>query len=141
MTASLTRYRDIKAIKHVYPYIVPDHWSYFRVIYKAKGCGPMERWINLIFDRIWNLILVDALTLASFSKTGDFPYFSKYSNLWCIILCNFYNIISFWKVSFFLFQKFHTSYLSRTPRTSPCRFFLAGVNFYRFNAKNWLFTV
>ena len=35
----------------------------------------------------------------------------------------------------------HTSYLSRTPRTCPCKFFLAGVNFYRFNAKNWQFTV
>ena len=23
----------------------------------------------------------------------------------------------------------------------PCTFFLAGVNFYRFNAKNWQFTV
>ena len=33
----------------------------------------------------------------------------------------------------------HTSYLSREPRVYPCRFFLAGVNFYRFNAKNWHF--
>ena len=30
----------------------------------------------------------------------------------------------------------HTLYLSRTPRTYSCKFFLAGVNFYRFNAKN-----
>ena len=29
----------------------------------------------------------------------------------------------------------HTSYLSRTPRIYSCKFFLAGVNFYRFNAK------
>ena len=36
---------------------------------------------------------------------------------------------------------FHTSYLSRAPRACSCKFFLAGVNFYRFNAKNWLFTV
>ena len=35
----------------------------------------------------------------------------------------------------------HTSYLSRTPRIYSCKFFLAGVNFYRFNAKNWQFTV
>ena len=35
----------------------------------------------------------------------------------------------------------HTSYLSREPRVYPCKFFLAGVNFYRFNAKNWQFTV
>ena len=33
----------------------------------------------------------------------------------------------------------HTSYLSRIPRIYPCKFFLAGVNFYRFNAKNWHF--
>ena len=26
-------------------------------------------------------------------------------------------------------------------RRRPCKFFLAGVNFYRFNAKNWQFTV
>ena len=35
----------------------------------------------------------------------------------------------------------HTSYLSRTPRVYSCNFFLAGVDFYRFNAKNWQFTV
>merc|ERR1712016_179751 len=35
----------------------------------------------------------------------------------------------------------HTSYLSRKPREILCKFFLAGVNFYRFNAKNWQFTV
>ena len=35
----------------------------------------------------------------------------------------------------------HTWYLSRTPRTCSCKFFWAGVNFYRFNAKNWQFTV
>ena len=35
----------------------------------------------------------------------------------------------------------HTSYLSRTPRIYSCKFFLAGVNFYRFSAKNWQFTV
>ena len=29
----------------------------------------------------------------------------------------------------------HTSYLSRKPREFSCKFFLAGVNFYRFNAK------
>ena len=33
----------------------------------------------------------------------------------------------------------HTSYLSREPRVYPCKSFLAGVNFYRFNAKNWHF--
>ena len=43
---------------------------------------------------------------------------------------------------FFLFgmiHRTHTWYLSRTPRTYSCKFFLAGVNFYRFNAKNWHF--
>ena len=33
----------------------------------------------------------------------------------------------------------HTSNLSRIPRVYPCKFFLVGVNFYRFNAKNWHF--
>ena len=33
----------------------------------------------------------------------------------------------------------HTSYLSRKPREFLCKFFLAGVNFYRLNAKNWHF--
>ena len=36
---------------------------------------------------------------------------------------------------------YHTSYLSREPQVYSCKFFLAGVNFYRFNAKNWHFTV
>ena len=35
----------------------------------------------------------------------------------------------------------HTSYLSRAYERGSCKFFLAGVNFYRFNAKNWQFTV
>ena len=35
----------------------------------------------------------------------------------------------------------HTWYLSQAPQAYPCKFFLAGVNFYRFNAKNWQFTV
>ena len=35
----------------------------------------------------------------------------------------------------------HTSYLSREPQEFSCKFFLAGVNFYRFNGKNWQFTV
>ena len=33
----------------------------------------------------------------------------------------------------------HTSYLSREPRVYPCKFFLASVNFYRFNVKSWHF--
>ena len=33
----------------------------------------------------------------------------------------------------------HTSYLSRTRGRRPCKFFLVGVNFHRFNAKNWHF--
>ena len=33
----------------------------------------------------------------------------------------------------------HTWYLLREPRVYPCKFFLAGVNFYRFNAKIWHF--
>ena len=35
----------------------------------------------------------------------------------------------------------HTWYLLRAPREYPCKFFMACVNFYRFNAKNWQFTV
>ena len=33
----------------------------------------------------------------------------------------------------------HTWYLSREPQEFLCKFFLAGVNFYKFNAKNWHF--
>ena len=33
----------------------------------------------------------------------------------------------------------HTSYLSQTPQTCLCKEKLPGVNFYRFNAKNWRF--
>ena len=38
-----------------------------------------------------------------------------------------------------LVDRDHTSYLSREPREFSCKFLLAGVNFYRFNAKNWHF--
>ena len=40
-----------------------------------------------------------------------------------------------------LWPQVHTWYLLREPRVYPCKFFLPGVNFYRFNAKNWQFTV
>ena len=33
----------------------------------------------------------------------------------------------------------HTFYLSQTPQTCLCKKKLAGVNFHRFNAKNWRF--
>ena len=33
----------------------------------------------------------------------------------------------------------HTSYLLQAPRVYSCKFFLAGGNFYRMNAKNWYF--
>ena len=39
--------------------------------------------------------------------------------------------------TYLLYVLTHTSYLSQTPRVYSCKFFLAGVNFYRFNAKNW----
>ena len=42
-----------------------------------------------------------------------------------------------WKYKNFFASHGHTSYLSRIPRIYPCKNFLAGVNFYRFNAKNW----
>ena len=35
----------------------------------------------------------------------------------------------------------HTSNLSRIPRVYPCKFLLAGVNFFRFYAKIWQFIV
>ena len=37
------------------------------------------------------------------------------------------------------YSPLHTWYLSRTPRVYSCKFFLAGVNFYRFTANNWHF--
>ena len=53
--------------------------------------------------------------------------------------------ILFWGLSLFIMENlwgfYHTWYLSRTPRIYSCKFFLAGVNFYRFNAKNWQFSV
>ena len=53
------------------------------------------------------------------------------------------SLLSAHSVCFNIFRQkcCHTSYLSRTPRTHSCKFFLTGVNFYRFNAKNWQFTV
>ena len=40
-----------------------------------------------------------------------------------------------------MYTTVHTSYLSRAHERCSCKFFLAGVNFYRFNAKNWQFNV
>ena len=54
-----------------------------------------------------------------------------------LIWQNIFSYLYTYKIYF----KDHTSNLSREPREYPCKFFLAGVNFYRFNAKNWQFTV
>ena len=40
-----------------------------------------------------------------------------------------------------IIHSWHTSNLSRVPRVYPCKKILAGVNFYRFNTKNWQFSV
>ena len=45
------------------------------------------------------------------------------------------------QVGYHCYHSLHTSYLSRTPQIYSCKFFLAGVNFFRFNAKIWQFTV
>ena len=50
-------------------------------------------------------------------------------------------MLFFFGISKGLWSYSHTWYLSREPREFSCKFFLAGVNFYRFNAKNWQFTV
>ena len=59
-------------------------------------------------------------------------------SLWCVYPSSISMIYDPW---FDMCMVHHTSNLSRIPRIYPCKFVLAGVNFYRFNAKNWQFTV
>ena len=55
--------------------------------------------------------------------------------IFCIYMQSTITII----VLVIIIMQIHTSNLSRIPRIYPCKFFLAGVNVYRFNAKNWHF--
>ena len=55
----------------------------------------------------------------------------RYCWSWCFCCCHSWCIL--------VFTYRHTSYLSRAPRVYPCKNFLPGVNFYRFNAINWHF--
>ena len=48
------------------------------------------------------------------------------------------NFVLVWFLHFIYFMIIYSN-LSRKPREYPCKFFLAGVNFYTFNAKNWHF--
>ena len=84
-----------------------------------------------------------ALIFSSQNYLLALQYFVLFSN--CFLLCLLSNnfdcsqIVFGWVCSPIFFSVLHTWYLSRTPRIYSCKFFLAGVNFYRFNAKNWHF--
>ena len=71
-------------------------------------------------------------------NTNSFPVAGRENHFWIAISkVSLFNQVSQVKRVDRIFTPGHTWYLSRTPRTYSCKFFLAGVNFYRFNAKNW----
>ena len=84
-----------------------------------------------------------ALVLKNLSKPRNF-YASAICDKFHVWLSIPWNGILIEKKSFYISIMLgweHTSYLSRTRGRCPCKFFLAGVNFYRFNTKNWQFSV
>ena len=81
----------------------------------------VNRLICFCNHRVFRLCLAIDFTLG--------PTIANLSNIWCCIV----------QLVDFSHCQTHTSYLSRTHGRCPCKFFLAGVNFYRFNAKNWHF--
>ena len=82
------------------------------------------------------LILVKTLKLKVWSKYWGRRLVKNMNSLWNELFANtLTRALNPWVCCA------HTWYLSQSPRTCPCKFFLAGVNFYRFNAKNWQFTV
>ena len=106
------------------------HW--FNVIYSSEHnlyswYLHCEHWLNVTINTMWTL-LVEKL--------------SSHSTYYCLSTSKSHSqsyISPTWIVGFS--SPSHTWYLSREPREFSCKFFLAGVNFYRFNAKNWQFTV
>ena len=81
------------------------------------------------------------LILEGKTRYGSFAFFEK-QNLGVSFYLIVWNATACIKIlSIVGTAKIHTSYLSRKPREFSCKFFLACVNFYRFNAKNWQFTV
>ena len=96
---------------------------------------PPQKWLKGLVSRAWLVELSKCkltwskITSLNLSKWHIYRYCDhhSYPNI-----CRYHNPNSYAN---------HTSYLSREPRVYPCKFFLAGVNFYRFNAKNWQFNV
>ena len=80
----------------------------------------------------WNLT-PNCLIWQKMTRTLAGTFILKYGNCWIHVEGNLIIMLKVYP------HHEHTSYLSREPRVYPCKFFLAGVNFYRFNAKNWPF--
>ena len=89
-------------------------------------CGMIYRAIRLPYLWYWPSFVQPVLISTPFSTYFVHISHAPYEYLQ-IPVCVIYYIYV------------HTSYLSRTPQIYLCKFFLAGVNFYRFNAKNWHF--
>ena len=70
-----------------------------------------------------------------FTRTQYVPNFKFQSNLVLLLIFRSFILSEIYRVCIKCIN-YHTSYLSRIPRIYSCKFFLAGVNFYRFNAKN-----
>ena len=99
---------------------------------------PHFQWINGKFSQIYEKLRSDQMDpkyalggpkLIAWTWRSLLKSWSYTSNP-----CIYFSILLDWRAD-------HTSYLSREPWEFSCKFFLSGVNFYRFNAKNWQFTV
>ena len=90
------------------------------------------------WKEVWDLNGGILLSIPESSETGNWEKLESLGKFMIWEICDLgkdYHWLWFYPIH----QSDHTSYLSRTPRIYSCKFFLAGVNFYRFNAKNWNF--
>ena len=96
--------------------------------HKNENLRPNLHHYHHIIIMITTIIMIDIIwnfsPPLSHPGRGSFP-----SNSWTMDM-------ALSKYKYTKGKLWHTSNLLRIPRVYPCKFFLAGVNFYRFNAKN-----
>ena len=117
--------RDPKVLQCIYHILDSGHGTYVKKSFPITYYPILCTYFFVAMETgVSNSVLITALK----SRSTILDKVSKNIHRNSQIFCNSNNIGSA-----------HTSYLSRTRGRRPCKYFLAGVNFYRFNAKNWHF--
>ena len=133
------------SLNEPYSIALATELSLFTLIFRALSPGiiyitQIISVRTILFKRWWSNSYIDLLPL----EWGLLIIILQHSSKSLKVTCSIVKKIirrNLSEIRLVHKSEFHTWYLSRTPRTYSCKFFLAGVIFFRFNRKIWQFTV